>query len=129
MKDGAAYAPGHEAGDHQQARRGQDDLRVGDSAQGHVGGGMGDDDLGIAETNERDEQANARRRAVLQAVGNAVHNHLADVGEGEQKEEHAGDENHAERRLPWHSTPNDDGVGEVGIQRHAGRQGDGIVGP
>ena len=46
-----------------------------------------------------------------------------------KKEEHAGDEDHAQRRLPGHAAPDDDRVGEVGIQRHAGRQRDGIVGP
>ena len=77
---------------------------------------MGDDDFGVAESNEGNEKANARGRAVLQAVGNAIHNHLADVGEGEQKEERAGDEDHSERRLPGHPAPDDNGIGEVGIQ-------------
>ena len=35
----------------------------------------------------------------------------------------------AQRRLPGHAAANDDGIREIGVERHPGRQGDRIVGP
>ena len=40
---------------------------------------------------------------------------------------HAGEEDYAERRVPGNAAPSHDRVGEVGVQRHAGRDRNGIV--
>ena len=53
---------------------------------------------------------------------------LADAAEGEQEEDDAGDEDGAEGGLPGHAHALDDGVGEVGVEAHAGREGERIVG-
>ena len=43
---------------------------------------------------------------------------------GEQQKRHAGEEHRAQRRLPRHAHALHHGVGEVGVQPHAGRQRD-----
>jgi hypothetical protein len=91
--------------------------------------GIGDDDIGVAQPDERDEQTDAGGGAVFQAIGNAVDDLLANVGEREQQEQHAGKKHDAERGLPRNAAADDDRVGEIGVERHSGREGDGIVGP
>jgi len=53
----------------------------------------------------------------------------SDFGECEEQENQAGEEHDAERGLPGDAAADDDRIGEVCIQRHAGRERDGIVGP
>src|SRR5229473_395954 len=128
-EDGAADAANHQDGDENESGGGETDLRIGNFAEAHEGGGIGDDDVGVAQADEGDEEADAGGGAVLEAIGNAVDDLLADVGEGEEKKEEAGEKNDSERSLPGHAAAEDDGVGEVGVERHARREGDGIVGP
>ena len=53
---------------------------------------------------------------------------LANASEGEGEKDEAGEKDGAECRLPRDAHSEDDGVGEVGVETHAGREGEGIVG-
>src|SRR5229473_1214944 len=129
QEDGAADAPGHQDSNEDEPRGGEANLRVGNFAKADKGGGIGDDYVCVAEADEGDEESDAGGGAVLEAIGNAVDDLFADVGEGEEEKEEAGEKNDSERSLPGHAAAEDDGVGEVGVERHARREGDGIVGP
>ena len=59
--------------------------------------------FGVAKADERDEKADARGGAVLQAIGNAVDDLLADVGERQNQKKQPGKKNDAQRRLPGHA--------------------------
>jgi hypothetical protein len=128
-KDGAADAPGHQNSDENQAQSCEKNLRIGDFADADEGGAIGDDDFCVAQPDESDEEADAGGGAVFEGVGDAVDDLFADVGEGENQKEEAGEKDDAERGLPGDTAPEDDGVGEVGVEGHAGGEGDGIVGP
>src|ERR1700686_5815088 len=91
-KNRAANTPCHEDGDEQKSRGGKKHLRVGNFAEANEGCTIGDDNSGVAQTDERDEEANARGGAMFEAIGNAVHELLANIGEGEQQEEQAREE-------------------------------------
>jgi hypothetical protein len=54
---------------------------------------------------------------------------FADVGQGEQEEEQAGEEDHAEGGLPRDAATDHDGVREISVQRHARGESNGVVGP
>jgi hypothetical protein len=95
-------------------------LGIGDFADCDEGGGIGDDDFRIAQADEGDEQADAGGGAVLEAIGDAVDDLFADVGEGEEKEEKAGEKDDAQSGLPGNAAAEDDGISEVGVEGHAG---------
>ena len=78
-EDGAADASSHEDGDQNQAGGSEQDLGIGGFAEADKGGGIGDDDFCVAQTDERDEQADARGGAMLEAVRDAVDDLLADA--------------------------------------------------
>ncbi len=61
-------------------------------------------------------------------MGDGSDEKLADAGEGEEEKDDAGDEDGSECGLPGDAHSFDDGVGEVGVEAHAGREGDGVVG-
>src|SRR5207245_2786255 len=50
-------------------------------------------------------------------------------GEREDAKKQAGKKDDAGSGLPGNAAAEDDGVSEVGVEGHAGREGDGIVGP
>jgi len=54
-------------------------LRVGNFAETDEGGGVGDNDVGVAQADEGDEEADAGGGIVLEAIGNAVDDLFADV--------------------------------------------------
>jgi hypothetical protein len=61
-------------------------------------------------------------------MGDGSDEALADAGEGEREEDHAGDEDGAEGGGPGDAHAFNDGVGEVGVEAHAGREGERVVG-
>src|SRR5207245_4749032 len=128
-EDGAAYAASHQDGDENESRGGEKNLRIGDFADSDEGSWIGDDDFRVAQTDEGDEKADAGGGAVLETIGDAVDDLFADVGESEDEKKQAGKKHDAESRLPRNAAAEDEGVSEVGVERHAGREGDGIVGP
>ena len=104
-------------------------MRIGCFAESHEGGGIGDDDSRVAETDEGDEEADAGGSAVFEAIRNAIDDVLTHFGEREEQKEEPGEEDDAEGGLPGHAAAKNDGVCEVGIEGHARREGDGVVGP
>src|ERR1035438_3578388 len=54
---------------------------VGEAAETDKGGGIGDDQLGIPQSDESDEHSYSSGGRMLQAIGNAVHNLLANRSE------------------------------------------------
>jgi len=104
-------------------------LRIGEFADPDKRGGIGDDNFCIAQADEGDEESDAGGGAMFQTIGNTVDDLLANFGEGEKKEKEAGEKDDAESGLPGNAAANDDGVGEVGVEGHAGSESDGIVGP
>ena len=128
-ENGAGDAARHQDGHENKSGGGEKDLWVGSLAQADEGGRVGDDDFCVTQADEGDEEADACRGAVLEAIGNAVDDLFAHFGEREKEKEEAGEKDDAEGGLPGHAAAQDDGVGEVGVERHAGREGDGKVGP
>ena len=82
----AADAPRHQDGNQKNAHRSQNHLRVGHLPQADERGRVRHDDVRVPESHERDEKPDARRRAVLQAVGNAVDDLLAHIRQREDQE-------------------------------------------
>ena len=97
-------------------------------AEGNGGGGAGDDDAGVAKSDEGDEEADASADCGVELVRDCGDESLADAGEGEREEDDAGEEDGAEGGLPGDVHGFDDGVGEVGVEAHAGSEGEWIVG-
>jgi hypothetical protein len=97
-------------------------------AESDGGGGAGDDDAGVAKTDEGDEEADASADRGVKLVGNGGDEALADSGEGEREEYDPREEDGAECCRPWNAHPFDDGVGKVGVEAHAGGEGEWVVG-
>ena len=81
----------------------------------------------MLKADEGDEEADAAGHGGVQFVGNGAQNHLADARSGERQKDDSGEEHRAQRRLPGNVHLDADGVGEIGIQAHAGRQRDGVA--
>ncbi len=128
-QNGAAYPPDHQNCNQDYAQRGEKHLRIGDLAQPYECRWICDDDFGVPKSNEGDKYSDSRGSSVLQAIGDAVHNLFADVGEREQKENQTREKNHSQRRLPRHAATDNDRIREVRVQRHAGRESDRIICP
>src|ERR1035438_10787339 len=81
----------------------------------------------VAKTDESNEEADAAGGGGVELVRNGVENHLADAGGGKCDEDDAGKEDCTEGGLPGDVHLEADGVGEVGVEAHAGRERDGIT--
>ena len=81
----------------------------------------------VAEADEGDEEADAAGHRGVKLVGNGAQNHLPDARRGEREKEDAGEKDRSQGRLPGDVHLDADGVGEVGVEAHAGGQRDGIA--
>ena len=117
-----------EHGDEGESEEGERGGGVVEIAERDGGGGAGDDDAGVAEADEGDEEADAPGDGGMELVRDGGDQALADAGEGEDEEDDAGEEDGAEGGLPRHAHAFDHGVGEVGVESHAGGEREGIVG-
>ena len=125
---GGLDAVGLEHGDQKDAEDGElRGVRV-QIAQRDGGGGAGDDDAGVEQADEGDEKADAARDRRVELVGDGGEEPLANAAEGKQKKDDAGEEDRAERGLPGDAHALDDGVGEVGVEAHAGSERERVVG-
>ncbi len=100
---------------------------VADVSEADESGRIADDEAGVAESDERDEEADAAGDGGVEFVGNRTQDHLADAGGGERKKNDAGEKHRAECGLPGDVHLEADGVSEVGVEAHAGGEGDGIA--
>ena len=125
---GGAHAPGQQGGDQQESEKRERGALIGQVAQGDGGGGMGHDDARIAEADEGDEEAHAGGHGRVEFVRDGGEDQLAHAQQREHQKRDAGEKDRAERGLPGHSHAFDHGVGEVGIEAHAGSQRDRVAG-
>ena len=117
-----------QAGDEEQAEEGEGSMRGADVAEGDDGRGAGNDDAGVAESDEGDEEADASSYCGVELMRDSADEALTDAGVGQSEEDNTGEEDGAKSALPWEAHAFDDGIGEVGVEAHTGREGDGIVG-
>jgi hypothetical protein len=97
-------------------------------SEGDGGCGAGDDDAGVAESDEGDEEADASADGCMELVRDGCDEALADASYSENEEDDAGEKDGSEGGLPGDAHAFDDGVGEVGIEAHAGSEGEWVVG-
>ena len=83
--------------------------------------------LGIAQSDKGDEHPNAAGGGILQAFWNSVDDLLPHARNGKNQKEDAGKKDNAEGGAPRNVHAQADHVSEVGVERHARRQRDGIV--
>ena len=90
---------------------------------------MRDHNFRIAQSDECDEQTNSGGGAEFQAIGNSIYNLLTNSRERENQKQHTGQKDDAERGLPRDSSADNDGISEIGVERHAGSESNRIIGP
>ena len=115
-------------GDEEQAKEGEGSMRGADVAEGDDGRGAGNDDTGVAESDEGDEEADASSYCGVELMRDGSYETLAKAGEGQDEEDDSGEEDGSEGRLPGDAHAFDDGVGEVGVETHSRCEGEGVVG-
>jgi hypothetical protein len=87
-----------------------------------------DDELGILQAHKGDEQTDTHADSGFKGRRNGVEDGFPDAGEGQHDEDDAFRKDGHQRQLPGVAHFQDDRVGKVGVQAHAGGQGKGIVG-
>ena len=97
-------------------------------AEGNGGRGAGNDDAGIAKSDEGDEEADPSTDCGVELIRNCGEESLADAGVSEPEEDDTGEEDGTERGLPRDMHAFDNGVGKVGVEAHAGSESQRIVG-
>ena len=100
---------------------------VADAAHADERCGIADDEAGVAEPDEGDEESDAAGDCGVEFMRNGAQNHLADSGGSEGEKDDAGEEDGAQRGLPGDMHLEADGVSEIGVEAHAGRECDGIA--
>ncbi|MCY1285178.1 hypothetical protein D9M70_341040 [compost metagenome] len=118
-QDAAEDAAVFQHRDHQEADGGQQRAGGGQVTDVHQGGRVGNHDAGGLQSDQSEEQAYTRTHGEAQTARDAVEQPLTDAREGEDHEQHAGEEHRAERDLPAVAHGVDHGVGEEGVQAHA----------
>ncbi|MNZ56928.1 hypothetical protein D3C78_748880 [compost metagenome] len=81
-----------------------------------------DDNPGGFKTDQSEEQSDAGTHGMPQADRNAVEQPFAHPRQGQQHEQHPGDEHRAQRGFPGVAHGPDHGVGKEGVEPHARRQ-------
>ena len=114
--------------DKEEADDGEDGRWSVEVAESDGGGRAGDDDARVAESDEGDEETDASADCGVELMRDCCEEALADTRVRECEEDGAGEEDGAEGRLPGDVHGFDDGVGEVGVEAHAGSEGEWIVG-
>ena len=95
---------------------------------GDEGGIAVDDELGVLQADECHEQADADADSALQRHGDGVEDGLTHVGQAQNDEDDALHKDGHQGQLPAVAHGQDNGVGEVGVQAHAGGQRERVVG-
>jgi len=115
-------------GYEEQAEDGEGGAGGAEVAKGNGGCGAGDDDAGVAKSDEGDVEADTSADSGVELMGDGGHEALTDAGEGEGEEDDAREEDGAEGGLPGNAHAKDDGVREVGVEAHAGGECEWVVG-
>ena len=90
--------------------------------------GVGGDEAGILQADQREEQAYACGNAELEIERYGVDQPFAYRRHRDQQEQRAGEEHDAKRELPIAAELRHHGEGEIGVEPHAGGKRDGVVG-
>ena len=90
--------------------------------------GLATTSFAFRKPDESDEEADAGRGRMLQAIRHAVDDLFADARNSEHEENNAGKENYAQRSAPGNVHAQANGIGKVGVERHSRRERNGIVG-
>lgn len=127
-QDAAFHLQNHEDGGDGHSDDEEEHRAVFGFAEGDERGGVVNDDAGILQPDERDEESDARSDGVFQRGGNGIHNGLPDVGDGEDDEENALQQDGGEGKLPRIAHGEAYGEDKEGVQSHAGRESEGLLG-
>ena len=122
------HAASFQGDDDEEAEHGQQRAGRGEVAEADQGGRVVHHQTGFLEGDQGEEQADAGGDGRAQRQRNAVDDPLADTQHRQGEEQGGGNEHRAEGDLPAVAHVQDHGVGEEGVQAHAGGEGDGIVG-
>ena len=95
---------------------------------GNKGGIAVHDQLCVLQADESNEQTDAHADSALQGHGDGVEDGLTHIGQAQHDEDDALHKNGHQGQLPAVTHGQDDRVGEVGVQAHAGCQCKRIVG-
>ena len=95
---------------------------------GDKGGIAVHDQLCVLKADESNEQADAHADSALQGHGDGIEDGLTHIGQAQHDEDDALHKNGHQGQLPAVTHGQDDRVGEVGVQAHAGSQSERIVG-
>ena len=68
---------------------------IAETPQADKSSGIGDHQVCIPQSNERDEHSNSARSRMFQAIGNAIHDLLADAAHSQNQEHETGKEDDA----------------------------------
>src|SRR5690242_16979137 len=82
-KNCAGDFAGHENGGEKKSNDREEHARIGKFSEADKSGGIGHDETCVAHADEGDEETDASRSAVLEAIGNVVDDALADFGKRE----------------------------------------------
>ena len=95
---------------------------------GNKGGIAVHDQLCVLQADECNEQADAHADSALQGHGDGIEDGLTHIGQAQHDEDDALHKNGHQGQLPAVTHGQDDRVGEVGVQAHAGSQSERVVG-
>lgn len=101
---------------------------LGEGIQGDFRGWVGHDDPGVQQADERDEESDPYRNRLLQGHGDSVEDGFPDGGQRQDDEDDPFEEDGGQGHFPRIPHLEAHGVGKVGVEPHARRQGEGIVG-
>ena len=115
--------------DREESENAEEHARRGHVAERHVGGRVGDDESRALHRDKRQEESDARRDRAAHGMRNACDEPAPDPSEREDQEDHARNEDGAERLLPTVAELPDDCECKEGVEPHARRHGDRPVCP
>ena len=135
----APYLLHHEDGGEKDADNGQHHRNTGgmegsgchgsfEGEKGNLGGRIGHDNLGAAQSDEGDEKTDACGHRFLQVNGDGVEDGFTDVGKGKDNENDTFHENRSQCHFPGIAHLLHHGEGKEGVQSHARCQGKGVIG-
>ena len=126
-QDRARHARAVEPGDDRKPRQASSVAGVADRRASPVSRVAGDQPH-LVQADQAEEQADAGADAEFQRHRMALTSHSRMPQQADDEEQHAGEEDRAERDLPGDAHALHHGEGEVGVEPHAGRQRERQVG-
>ena len=126
-QDGGIQFTRHEDEGQHDSQAGGLRFRQREIADADEGGGIGNDQFCVAQSDEGNEHTNAGSGGVLQAVRDAVDDLLAHASDSEQHKQNSREEDRAQGSLPGNSHAPAYRVGEVCVERHPRGHSDGII--